>query len=244
MRAILLAAGFGTRLRPITDHVPKALVPVDGRPLLEYWLHSLFNSGFERILVNTHYKAEQVNDLIAHSRYSDRIDVVHEDTLLGTAGTLRKNAEFCEEGPCFVAHADNLCICDFNAFQQAHKTRSPDCLMTMMTFDAPDPTQCGIVVTDECGVVQEFHEKVHNPPGTKASAAVYIMERNVIDFIRGLTGECPDLSNDVVPHFIGRIQTWHNDRYHIDVGTLTSFGMAQIDIKGHREFIANSGWFS
>lgn len=244
MRAILLAAGFGTRLRPVTDHVPKALVPIDGRPLLDYWLHSLFNSGFDEVLINTHYLADQVNDLVASSPFRDRIEVVHEETLLGTAGTIRKNAAFCSDAPCFVAHADNLCICDFNAFKAAHQHRPTAAQMTMMTFEAPDPTQCGIVKCDAAGLVQEFHEKVPNPPGTRASAAVYIMEPEVIRFIAQMDQPTPDLSVDVVPHFLGRILAWHNDRYHMDIGTLQTYGMAQIDIRAHHGFMQDQGWFS
>lgn len=244
MRAILLAAGFGTRLRPVTDHVPKALVPIDGWPLLEYWLYSLFNSGFDEILINTHYLADQVNELVAGSPFRDRISVVHEETLLGTAGTIRQNADFCAKAPCFVAHADNLCICDFNAFRSTHESRPAAAAMTMMTFEAPDPTQCGIVLTDDAGLVQEFHEKVANPPGTRASAAVYVMEPEVIRFIEQLDGETPDVSLDVVPHFLGRIQAWHNDRYHMDIGTLQTYGMAQLDIRAHHAFMKAQGWFS
>jgi len=244
MRAILLAAGFGTRLRPVTDHVPKALVPVDGRPLLDYWLHSLFSSGFEEILINTHYLPDQVTELVANSAFRDRVVVVHEETLLGTAGTLRQNAAFCSGAPCLVAHADNLCICDFNAFKAAHASRPADAAMTMMTFEAPDPTQCGIVKCDEHGLVQEFHEKVPNPPGTRASAAVYIMEPEIIRFIEEMEDATPDLSVDVVPHFLGRIYAWHNDRYHMDIGTLQTFGMAQLDVREHRAFMQSQGWFS
>ncbi|POF34347.1 nucleotidyltransferase family protein [Roseibium marinum] len=244
MRAILLAAGFGTRLQPVTDHVPKALVPIDGRPLLEYWLHSLFNSGIEEILINTHYLADQVNELVARSSFRDRIVVVHEKTLLGTAGTIRQNADFCIDGPCIVAHADNLCICDFNAFKAGHENRPASAAMTMMTFEAPDPTQCGIVICDEDGLVREFHEKVPNPPGTRASAAVYIMEPEVVRFIDQMDLESPDLSIDVIPKFLGRIFAWHNDRYHMDIGTLQTYGLAQLDIREQRTFMKAQNWFS
>ncbi|QFT34373.1 Glucose-1-phosphate adenylyltransferase [Labrenzia sp. THAF82] len=244
MRAVLLAAGFGTRLRPVTDRVPKALVPVDGRPLLEYWLHSLFHSRFEEVLINTHYLPDQVNELVANSLYRDRITVVHEETLQGTAGTIRQNAAFCADAPCLVAHADNLCICDFNAFQAAHRARPAAAAMTMMTFEAPDPTQCGIVKCDGNGLVQEFHEKVANPPGTRASAAVHLMEPEVLHFIERMESDTPDLSLDVVPTFLGRIFAWHNDRYHMDIGTLQTYGMAQIDIRAQRAFMEAQGWFS
>ena len=244
MRAILLAAGFGTRLRPVTDHVPKALVPVDGRPLLEYWLEALFRSGCDRVLINTHYLADQVHATIAQSRFADRIDTVREEQLLGTAGTIRANAAFCQDEPCLIAHADNLCICDFEAFRNAHDNRPAGSVLTMMTFDAPDPSQCGIVELDDTGLLTAFHEKVPDPPGGRANAAVYIAEPKVIDAIAILQTRKPDISRDVIPRFLGQISTWHNDRYHMDIGTLQTYGLAQLDVRRHRGFMAEKGWFS
>lgn len=92
MRALLLAAGLGTRLYPITRSVPKCLVSIRGRPLIDYWFDHLFASGkFERVLVNTHHLAEQVRDHIAQSPWATHIDLVHESELLGTAGTIKAN---------------------------------------------------------------------------------------------------------------------------------------------------------
>ena len=243
MRAILLAAGFGTRLRPVTDHTPKTLVPIDGRPLLDYWLHGLFANGIERVLINTHYLQDQVQNFVANSPFLDRIDLVHEETLLGTAGTIRSNKCFVANGPVLVAHADNLCICKFGDFIGAHKNRPSAARMTMMTFDAPDPTQCGVVKCDEAGLVQEFHEKVQNPPGRRSSAAVYIMEPDVVDFIAASDLPAPDLSNDIVPDYMGRIFAWQNAGYHMDIGTLETFGLAQIEIKQYQQIMSDEGWF-
>ena len=86
MRALLLAAGLGTRLRPITDHVPKCLVPIHGKPLLGYWLDMLLPNGVERVLVNTHYLPQAVQAFVAESAWRDSIEMVHEDELLGTGG--------------------------------------------------------------------------------------------------------------------------------------------------------------
>src|SRR4051812_7326728 len=103
MRALLLAAGFGTRLRPITDTTPKALVPVHGRPLLGYWLDLLFEGGVERALINTHYLADQVRAFAAASPWRDRIDLTHEDELLGTGGTLVANRAYFAGRPLLLA---------------------------------------------------------------------------------------------------------------------------------------------
>ncbi|MGH9203514.1 MAG: sugar phosphate nucleotidyltransferase, partial [Vicinamibacterales bacterium] len=87
MRALLLAAGYGTRLKPLTDAVPKCLVPIRGRPLLDYWLDLLFTDGIEAALINTHHLADRVQAFVAASRWKSRVTLVHEDSLLGTGGT-------------------------------------------------------------------------------------------------------------------------------------------------------------
>src|SRR5260221_14266717 len=99
MKALLLAAGFGTRLRPITDQVPKCLVPVQQKPLLAYWLDLLFPKHVLKMLINTHYLPEQVRQFINTSSWSDRVTLVHEEELLGTGGTALKNRDFLQGGP-------------------------------------------------------------------------------------------------------------------------------------------------
>ena len=78
MRALLLAAGLGTRLRPLTETVPKCLVPIHGKPLLDYWLEHLFDAGIERVLINLHWLPDVVRAHVAASPWNDRIDLVHE----------------------------------------------------------------------------------------------------------------------------------------------------------------------
>jgi mannose-1-phosphate guanylyltransferase len=99
----------------------------------------------------------------------------------------------------------------------------------MMTFDTDAPQSCGIVELDSYGVVQAFHEKVANPPGVRANAAVYIFEPSVIDYIYSLNREVCDISIDVLPNFLGKIQTFHNMDYHRDIGTLESLALAERD---------------
>ena len=77
MRALLLAAGLGTRLRPITNHVPKCLVAIQGKPLLAYWLDMLLPNGIERVLMNTHYLPEAVNAFVKQSDWVNQIDTMY-----------------------------------------------------------------------------------------------------------------------------------------------------------------------
>jgi mannose-1-phosphate guanylyltransferase len=229
MRAIILAAGLGTRLRPITNSIPKCMVPIHGKPLLSYWLDLLLNNGVDKLLINTHYLPNTVRSFVADSEWVSSISLVHEDQLLGTGGTILKNRTFSSGQSLMVVHADNLTRFKPLDFITAHLNRSKDCVMTMMTFDTDVPKNCGIVKLDERGVVQEFHEKVANPPGTRANAAVYIIEPVVIDFIASLGKEICDFSTEVLPNFLGKIQTFHNTDYHRDIGNLESLALAEIE---------------
>ena len=227
MRALLLAAGLGTRLRPITDHVPKCLVPIQGKPLLGYWLDMLLPNGVERVLVNTHYLPDAVREFVAASSWRESIEMVHEDELLGTGGTVRRNRHFLEGGPFMVVHADNLTRFDVRAFIRAHECRPGGVDITMMTFDTDAPQSCGIVELDSRGVVIKFHEKVAKPPSNHANAAVYIFEPSVIDILASLNKAVIDISTEVLPRYLGRMQAFHNLDYHRDIGTPESLALAE-----------------
>ena len=230
--ALLLAAGLGTRLRPLTDVLPKCLAPIRGRPLLEYWLRDLTQAGVDRIVVNTHYRADLVETFIETGPWSDRVVLVREERLLGTGGTLRANAARFPKGPLLVAHADNLSFFDVKAFFAAHAERPAEACLTMMTFTTDEPEQCGIVSTDARGLVDAFHEKVASPPGNHANAAVYIVEPEVVAYIESLGRDLVDISTEVLPHFLGRMTTWHNTGYHRDIGNLPAWRTAQREYPG------------
>ncbi len=228
-RALLLAAGLGTRLRPITERVPKCLVPVHGKPLLAYWLDLLFAGGIDQILVNTHYLPDAVRRFAAQSPWRDRITLVHEDVLLGTGGTVLRNKDFFGRDPFLVAHADNLTAFDPGAFLARHANRPAGTELTMMTFETDTPQTCGIVEEDSRGVVTGFHEKVPHPPGNHANGAVYIFEPTVLDFLAATGKSVIDLSTEVIPSFMGRICTFHNHGYHRDIGSLESLRKAETE---------------
>lgn len=226
MRAVLLAAGLGTRLRPLTERVPKCLVPIHGKPLLAYWFDLLFGAGVEAALVNTHYMADTVCDFVADSPWRERVRLMHEDELLGTGGTVLKARDFVGGEAFMVIHADNLSRFDVAAFIERHRTRPAGTEITMMTFRTDAPHTCGIVKLDGRGVVVELHEKVENPPGDIANAAVYIFEPSVLDFLASLPGPFIDISTQVLPGYVGRMHTFHNADFHRDIGNLESLRLA------------------
>jgi len=228
MKALLLAAGLGTRLKPITNYTQKCLVPINGKPLIEYWLENLSDVGVEHFLINTHYFKGQMEQFVLKSKFRDKITLVYEEELLHTGGTILKNKSFFDKDPFFVVHADNLSFCDFNEFLNKHKmSKFP---ITMMTFLTDNPSSCGIVELDKDGIVINFSEKIKNPPTNLANGAVYIFDSKIFDFLENLNKERIDISTEVLPNFIGQIATFHNDVYHRDIGTIESYALSQIEI--------------
>jgi mannose-1-phosphate guanylyltransferase len=118
---------------------------------------------------------------------------------------------------------------EVNKFIDAHRSRAIGAEITMMTFKTDTPQSCGIVELDSRGVVQQFHEKVDNPPGDLANAAVYIFEPTVISFLVSLGQNVIDISTEVLPAYLGRIQTFLNDDYHRDIGTPESLALAELE---------------
>ena len=230
MKALLLAAGLGTRLRPITNTVPKCLVPINGKVLLEYWLENLLKVDIDDILINTSYLSEDVDQFINKSIYKDNVTLIHEEVLLNTGGTLLSNKDFFENEPFLLIHADNLSVCNFKNFIDSYLNKPVYCEITMMLFNSDNPSSCGIVELDNNGVVQEFHEKVKNPPSSLANAAVYICSPTIFNFLESLNKKEIDFSMEVLPNYIGKINTYLNDVYHRDIGTVESYALSQIEI--------------
>lgn len=232
MKALLLAAGVGKRLRPFTETLPKCLMPINGRPLLDFWLESLDRAGIDSILINTHHHAGLVRKYLEGHAARRKVTLVHEDTLLNTGGTLLRNRKFFADETVLMIHADNLCLGELKDFMRAHERRPAKAEMTMMVYETDSPSTCGIVVLDEKKIVQGFHEKEPQPPGTLANAAVYLLEPSIFRILEGIGGEAIDFSTQVLPQLVGRIFTWRNQAYHRDIGSPEAL------VKAQREYLA------
>jgi mannose-1-phosphate guanylyltransferase len=229
MRALLLAAGLGTRLRPLTETLPKCLVPINGRALLDYWLDLVFAAGVERALVNAHWLAEQVVAHVGASPWRERADVVVESDLLGTAGTLRRNRGYFGAETLMLAHADALTDFDLAALMRAHAARPHGCILTMLAFRTDDPRSCGILEANSHGVLQRFHEKVADPPGNLANAAVYLLEPELADGIAAIDRDYIDFSTEILPNLMGRILVVESKAYYRDIGSPESLRRARAE---------------
>ena len=243
MKALLLSAGYGTRLKPYTDKLPKCLIKLENKPLLDYWLHALFSAGIKEILINTHHLSKKIEKFINSSKFSNKIKIVNEEKLLGTAGTIRENIDFFDNTDFFVAHSDNICICDFRAFFNAHFNRPKNTNITMMTFNSDDPKNCGLVKINKNKIVYEYEEKNQFPKHNLANAAVYIMNKTALDFCKSLDIKYPDISYDLIPSFVDKIFTWHNNIYNRDIGNPSSYKTANLEMKDKLKYIRSYEWF-
>jgi mannose-1-phosphate guanylyltransferase len=226
MRAILLAAGYGSRLRPITEKIPKCLVPIGNKPLLYYWLDSLSAAGVTKVLINTHYLADQVNKSIAKYIESSNLEicVIYEKVLCGTAGTLINNINFLEAHDCLLIHADNFMVENLDGLLNAHSNRPKFCEMTMLNFITDTPSECGIVELSSDGVVRGFHEKTEFNKGNIANAAVYVISNNLIKEMAQEPAQ--DFSTEVIIKYVGKIYTYLTRSYFKDIGTVESYKKA------------------
>ena len=134
VKAMLLAAGHGNRLRPLTHIWPKCLMPIGERPVLEFWLETLWKCGIYDVLINIHHLPEIVKEFLMRSRFREWVHYVEEPKLLGTAGTLRANMNFFRKSTVLLIHADNWCQCKFMEFLRSHLKRPKGTLMSMMTL--------------------------------------------------------------------------------------------------------------
>ena len=225
MKAIILAAGLGTRLRPITLTTPKCLVPINGVPLLEIWLRECERAGVDAVLVNTHHLADRVEEFVA-ARRGAPVTLAFEPTLLGSAGTIAANWSFVAGDESFlVVYADNLttfALSDLTAFHATH-----DRIASMALFRSPNPSACGVVALDDDGLVVGFWEKPENPPGNLANAGLYVFRREVRQF---LPAEVPaDVGRSLMPALVGQAKGLPIGSYFVDIGTLENYYSAQAD---------------
>jgi D,D-heptose 1,7-bisphosphate phosphatase len=232
-KAIILAGGLGTRLRPLTDTLPKCLVPIGDRPLLDYWVDALADAGIREARVNNHAHADQVRAYVEQVSASGRLrlDESYEPELLGSAGTIAANADLADGADAVViVYADNFSDVDLKRMLAFH--RSHDDPFTMLLFRAPNPTACGIAELDEEGRVVSFVEKPKEPKSNLANGGVYVVDAEAYREIAAL--KAFDLGFEVLPKFVGRMRGWAWEGYHLDVGTHEALAKARNDAPGLR----------
>ncbi len=224
MRAFLLAAGLGTRLAPLTEHTPKCMLPIGGRPLLDIWLDSLAGAGVDEVVVNLHHLPHVVEAHLATRTGAPKIQMFFEPVLLGSAGTLVANKEFVNGEAMFLAcNADNLTDFDLGRLVDCH--RSGDAVATLAAYHSDNPSACGVLEADEDGRLTGFVEKPSEPRSDLVNAGLYAFHPSVLDEIDGPAPQ--DIGYDLLPGLVGRARVVMIDGYFRDIGTPLSYSDAQ-----------------
>ena len=228
MKAFLLAAGKGTRLRPLTLKTPKCLVPVNAKPLIDYWFDLFELYGIDEILINTSHLAETVEAYIKDHSRGLKIKVVYEETLLGSGGTIKKNWDFVEgEESFFVFYADNLTDINLHNMIEFHNKHQKD--LTLAVFKVPNPRECGIIEMDDDSSIISFIEKPENPVSDLAFAGIILSSPSLMDFFPD--NDIFDLGHDVLPKVVGNAIGYIMDDYLLDIGTSEKLLQAENDLK-------------
>ncbi|TWI77263.1 mannose-1-phosphate guanylyltransferase [Desulfobotulus alkaliphilus] len=232
MKAFLLAAGLGTRLRPLTNHTPKCMVTIGEKPLLGIWLNHLALCGIREVLINTHHLADRVADFLdSWPKDILKIHPVHEPFLLGSAGTLLANRDFIHGKENFlIVYADNLCNYRLSKLLQAQQAnRERGALLTMALFKASDPSSCGIAELDATGCITGFEEKPEKPVSNLANAGIYAASPEIFTFLKaGSEGHQPyDIGQHLLPRITGKMYGLPMEGYLRDIGTPESLEIAR-----------------
>ncbi len=234
MKAFLLAAGKGTRLRPYTDSLPKCLIPIHGKPLLEIWIDLFKAHGIDRVLINTHHHAQQVEQVVKRLMIQKAIDIttVFEPELLGSGGTILENSEFISRGEDFlIVYADNLTDTNLSEMIAFHNSRKvTDKVLTMGLFRTPTPAACGIASLDSSDAITGFKEKPENPESDLANAGIYVAAYSVLEACREIRQRVRekvfDFGFHVLPRLVGRMSGYEIKEYLADIGTVPAYRRA------------------
>lgn len=201
-KAVILAAGVGSRLGDITREVPKPLIEVGGRPILDAHLSACAAAGVNEVFVNTHHLAEKIRDFAGDgSRYGLAITYSYEEDLLGTAGALNNFRARLEDSSFAVIYGDNRVDYDLGAMFERHEKSGA--AMTIAVHSREDVSMSGMVVLDEGGTIRRFVEKP--PPEDRVSnlvnAGLYVCAPGVLKVV---PAGFSDFGKDIIPALIAQ----------------------------------------
>ncbi|HEV3094769.1 MAG TPA: NDP-sugar synthase [Solirubrobacteraceae bacterium] len=225
MRAMVLAAGLGTRLRPLTYEITKPMVPVLDRPVMAHILDLLDRHGFERVIANLHYFPDSISDY-----FGERLSYRFEPELLGTAGGVRACADFFGEEPFLVISGDALTDIDLTAFAARH--REAGGVATLAVKKVADTREYGVVLHDRDGRISGFQEK---PAPEEAlsdlgNCGIYIFSPQIFDyfperpFVDWAKDVFPTLLSNDIPFYVHEVGEYWND-----VGSLAELRQGTFD---------------
>jgi mannose-1-phosphate guanylyltransferase len=247
---MVMAAGLGTRLRPLTYELPKPMVPVANRPVMEHILRLLPAHGFDHAIANLHWFPDLIRDRFRDgSELGIELTYSYEEELLGTAGGVRNVAEYFGSEPFLVMAADALTDIDLGALRSAHEANEG--IATLAVKRVPNVSEFGVVIVDSGGRIQGFQEKPDPAEALSdlASCMIYMLSPEIFDYFPDRP--VVDFALDVFPALLDHDVPFHVheiDAYWNDVGSLPEYlqgnldtlrGQVQVELEG--ELLEPSG---
>jgi dTDP-glucose pyrophosphorylase len=219
----LMAGGFGKRLRPLTDHIPKPLLTVGGKPILETILNQFIDTGFHNFYISTHYKAEMVRDHFGDgSDWNVSIKYIHEDKPLGTAGALGLLPRDISELPILMMNGDLLTKINFEKLLDFHLEQGGDITMCVRKYDFQVPY--GVINANSHRVVNIVEKPVKN---FFVNAGIYVLSSSILNLINGASYlDMPHMINTIIEKG-GKVNMFPLHEYWLDIGQIDQFEQAQ-----------------
>jgi NDP-sugar pyrophosphorylase family protein len=235
MKAMVLAAGLGERMRPLTDHLPKPMLPIVNRPVMCYILEHLARHGFTEVIANLHYRGEDIVDYFGDGESCGvELTYTEETKLWGIAGGVRRCKDFFGEETFLVIGADDLTDMDLTVLVESH--RRVGAMASIGLAEVEETSQFGIVVTDDECRIKRFVEKPKGEaPSRTANTQIYLFEPGVFDFI---PPDCVyDFGFDAFPQMVAKGVPFYGfslPGYWRDIGSIEDYLSAQRDVMEHR----------
>ena len=233
MKAMVLAAGLGVRLRPLTDRTPKPLLPIAGRPLLVWNLLLLQRHGITDVLINLHHLGDQIVQAIGDgTRFGLRVAYSHEPEPQGTGGGIGQAAPFLKDGPFLVLNGDTLSACDLTGLIAAH--RAGKALATLALRDDPEAARWGPVTVDAGARILQINgtpplaPRAEPLPTPCMFAGIHVMEPAVLDAIPPGPGSIIDVYHALLGKGL-LLRGWRMSGYWSDIGTRERYEQAERD---------------
>jgi mannose-1-phosphate guanylyltransferase len=229
MQALILVGGEGTRLRPLTNTIPKPVIPLAGRPFLSYMVDWLGRHGVEEVVLACGFKTEKIREVLGEGG-APRLRYVEEPEPLGTAGAI-KYAAAGLSGRFLALNGDVLTDLDMTALMSFHEQQRAQA--TLGLYPVPDATGYGLVNHDGDGAVLEFLEKPERPEPGEINAGTYVLEHPVLELIPD--GRMVSIEREVFPRMIGNgLYSLPLEGYWMDIGTPDRYLQATWDILERR----------
>ncbi|MEX1254305.1 MAG: NDP-sugar synthase [Dehalococcoidia bacterium] len=229
MKAMILAAGEGRRMRPLTESLPKPMLPVARRPLMAHLLDLISRHGVKEIAVNLHHQPETIVAYLERARRAGlRVTFSMEERLLGSAGGVKRLERFFCDGPFYVIYGDVLTDIDLTALAAFHVERGA--AVSIALYEPESLAGCGVAGLDGERIV-EFVEKprLGDAPSTWANAGVYVVDPNVLRHVP--PNEPFDFGRDLFPLLLAQgapLYGLRSEAIVIDIGTPDGYRKAQV----------------